>query len=132
MVVETSVEDLVPGFCSWFPLAEELTLTGARLVIDVSALDGIDWIEVDVTEFSDEGHTRLFAYEHETNNLFNFAMSSYDGSETFQTLMMDVAGFKLGTIAVSGHGARISEVRLSGFNLVETEYSSWSVMKTRW
>ena len=131
-VVTTGVEDYLPGFCSWMPLAEELALTGARLLIDVSALDGIDWIEVDVTEFSGDGRTRLFAYEEGTDVLYNFVMSFYEGSETFQTMMMDVTGPKLGTIAISAQGARISEVRLSGFNLVGTEYSSWSVMKSRW
>jgi len=132
MVVDTIVEDFLPGFCSWLPLAEEVALMGARLVIDVSALDGVDWIEVDVTEFSGDGHTRLFAYEEGSNVLVNFVMSFYDGSETFQTLMMDVAGSKLGTIAVSAQGARVSEVRLSGFDLVSTEYSSWTAMKSRW
>lgn len=133
-VVDTITGDYTPpGNCIWFAQAEGLALMGARLLIDVSALDGITWLEVDVREVSGVGRTRLFVYEEgETTNYYNFAMSSYDGSATEQTMMLDVAFPPLGTIAISAHEALITEVRVMGNSLVDLEKTSWGTIKSRW
>jgi hypothetical protein len=132
-VIETINTDYsTEGSCRWIPKPVGLYLLGARLLIDVSALDGIEWVEVDIREASAAGRTRLFLYEAGSATEFNYAMSTYDGSVTDQTLMLDAAGFDLATIAVSGQRVVVTEVRIIGSAIVDIDTQSWSALKSRW
>ena len=78
-VVDTTMDDYTPsGNCTFFPQAEGIALMGARMEIDVSAVDGIDFIEVDLREVSGNGRTRVFLFEEDASNYFQFAMNYYD------------------------------------------------------
>ena len=132
-VVDTTDADYpTVGSCSWVPKPVGLYLIGARLVIDVSAMDGVEWVEVDIREGSGTGRTRLFVYEAGNETEFNLAMSTYDGSVTDQTLMLNTAGFDMATIAISGRRALVSEVRIGGATVVDLDQNSWSALKSRW
>ena len=132
-VVDTAIGDYTPpGNCIWFPQAEGLALFGARLEIDTTALTGLETVEVDLREVSGDGRTRIFLFEEGATNYFQFVMSTYDGGATDQTLPLFTAGFEVGKIAISGHEALITEVRLIGNLIVGNEAETWSVLKTRW
>ena len=132
-VTETTMGDYTPpGVCTFFPQAEGIALFGARLEIDASALTGTEWLEVDLRESSGDGHTRLFVYAEGETGYFNFAMSYFDGSPTDQTMFMDVTGYELGKIVISGHTALIQEVRIEGSSMVALPAVRWGVLKARW
>jgi len=132
-VVETiEGDESPPGSCSWSPEANGVALTGARLEIDATGLQGVEEVQIDLVESSGNGHTKIYLYEAGTSNLFQFMLSSYGGSPSPQTIPIFVVGSELGKIIISANGALITEVRLNGSNLVDTEKNSWGTLKTRW
>jgi hypothetical protein len=132
-IVETTGADFsAPGSCTFSAQTEGIELSGARLEIDVSALTGIDLVEVDLQEASGSAHTRIFAHAEGEDGYFNFVQSFWNGGSTDQTLMMDVTGYELGRIVISGHESLITEVRLEGHNLVGLPGTSWGLLKGRW
>ena len=108
--------------------ADTMTLTPDG----VSAIGGIDYIDVDLREVSGDGHTKVFLFEEGATNYFQFVMSYYDGGATDQSLPIFCAGFKLARIVISGNDALIQEIRLNGTLLVGNDDSSWGVLKARW
>ena len=132
-VVETiEGDESPPGSCSWSPEASGVALMGARLEIDATGLQGVEEVQIDLVESSGNGHTKIFLYEAGTSNLFQFMLSTYGGSPSPQTIPIFVVGSQLGKIIISASDALITEVRLNGFNLVDTEKNSWGTLKARW
>ena len=132
-VVETVEGDQAPpGYCTWDQQAEGVTLLGARLEIDTTALEGVEEVEIDLRENSGNGHTKLYFYDTGLTNIIQFVVSSYTGSPTDQTLPVFIVGSELGKIVISGSDGLIKEVRLIGNLKVEGEGESWGTLKTRW
>jgi len=97
----------------------------ARLVVDVSTIEGIETIEVDYQEASDPGRTRVFLYEE--GIAFVEEWSTGMGLATF---VLDATGHVVDQLAISGWEAAVWEIRLIGTTLVDNEQTSFSALKT--
>ena len=113
-----------PGFCLPSPQPDGVYIMPARLVVDVSAIEGIETIEVDYQEASDPGRTRVFLYEEGT--AFVEEWSQGMGQATF---VLDATGHVVDQLAISGWEAAVWEIRLIGATLVDNEQTSFSALK---
>jgi hypothetical protein len=126
MFTETAEGDYgyPPGYCIAQAVAEGVYIMPARLSVDVSMIEGIMSVEIDIQEASDLGRTRAFAYaqDQEVANQWSDAMG-------LQTFTLDVTGHAITSLAVSGWEAAVWEIRLIGDNLVANDWTSFSALK---
>jgi len=114
-----------PGYCLPSPQPEGVYIMPARLVVDVSTIEGIESIEVDYQEASDPGRTRVFLYDGD-GTAFVEEWSQGMGLATF---MLDATGHVVDQLAISGWEAAVWEIRLIGAILVDNEQTSFSALK---
>ena len=113
-----------PSYCLPSPQPAGVFIMPARLVVDVSNIQGIDSIEVDYQEASDPGRTRVFLYEEGV--AFVEEWSQGMGLATF---VLDATGHVVDQLAISGWEAAVWEIRLIGETLVDNEQTSFSTLK---
>jgi hypothetical protein len=125
----TTGEDLTPGFCLFVEDANNFGQQGvylwpARLVLDLSNVEGIESVEVDVYETHFAGSTRAFLYGEDgtIDSMVSF-------TEDDQTLGLDAGGAVPTTFAVSAHEAYVWEIRLIGAGVAPTSSRSFSAVK---
>lgn len=121
-----------PGSCAFNLVPDGIELLGARLVVDVGTLAGIETVEVDLLEEGGKEHTRIYAYAVGADTDYDFVMSWWNGGQTEQTVTMDVSAERLGMLVISGDASLIREVRLNGATLVGLPAQSWGTLKGRY
>jgi hypothetical protein len=112
-------------YCLPSPQPEGVYIMPARLVVDVSTIEGIESIEVDYQEASDPGRTRVFLYDGD-GTAFVEEWSQGMGLATF---VLDATGHVVDQLAISGWEAAVWEIRLIGAILVDNEQTSFSALK---
>ena len=125
----TTPEDLTPGHCLVLPNVTQGSYEGvyiypARLIVDLTGLDGLETVEVDVYETHFAGSTRAFLYNQ--GSLVDYAEST---QELTHTLVLSTGGGDVDLFAVSAHESAVWEVRLSGAGLTPAEAVSFGSVK---
>jgi hypothetical protein len=126
---ETTPEDMTPGYCVIVAnitqgANEGVYILPARLVVDLTGLDGLETVEVDVYEAHFAGSTRAFLYYQ--GGQLDYAQST---QELNQTLVLSTGGGDVDRFAVSAHESAVWEVRLSGTGLTPTKAMSFGSVK---
>ncbi len=126
----TTSEDEIAGYCLFVPHAEALGKIGvyiwpARLVVDLTTLQGIESAEIDIYETHFAGSTRAFFYEQGS-----LVASTQSYQEDEQTLVLDAGGGRVDRLAVSAHESYVWEIRLSGSALVPGDGVSFGAIKS--
>ena len=126
---QTTAEDEYPGYCLVLPYIENggnegVYIYPARLVIDLSGVEGLDSVEVDVCEAHVPGSTRAFLYNEG---------APVDGAQSYQdltqTLFLSTQGAPVTQFAVSAHESAVWEVRLIGDTIAPTAPMTFSAVK---
>jgi len=125
----TTGEDLTPGFCLFIEDANNFGQQGvylwpSRLVVDLSNVEGVESVEVDVWETHFGGSTRAFLYDTE-----GVLDSMFSTMEDLQTLTVDAGGAVPTTLAVSAHEAYVFEIRLIGADITPVTGVSFGAIK---
>jgi hypothetical protein len=96
----------------------------ARLVVDLSSIEGIETISVDVTEGFDPGCTRVMLYE--SGNMIYLTSSSGTGA---QTIDVSTVGIVFDSLIIAGWESAVWEIRLYGSNLVGNDARTFGTLK---
>lgn len=125
---ETTAEDYTPGFCLFVADANNFGLEGiyiwpGRLVVDLSGVQGLESVEVDIYETHFAGSTRARLY-HEGSQIY-YAPSYQEDQQTLTLLN----GGDADLLAISAHEAYVWEIRLIGETLVPTATCSFDGVK---
>jgi hypothetical protein len=127
--IATTGEDATPGFCLFIADAnnfgkEGVYLYPSRLVLDLTNLEGLESVEVDVWETHVAGSTRAFLYDAEgaVDNMNSFM-------EDDQTLTLEAGGSVPTQLAVSAHEAYVWEIRLIGSDIAPVDGVTFSTVK---
>jgi hypothetical protein len=116
-----TAEDYQPVYppqlvCFPFLSGSTLILFPARLFVNLTGVEGIESIQVDLQEGTEIGATRVMAYLGDTyvKEVNSFSMGS-------QTVTLPVTAGTYDTLVISGWETAINEIRLVGTTLVDTE-----------
>ena len=125
---ETTDGDLTPGFCLYVADANNFGLEGVyiwpgSLALDLSGIEGLLSVEVDIFETHFAGSTRARMFNE---GVQRYIISSYQ--EGHQTL--DMPGYNADFFVISAHEAYVWEIRLIGDNLVTNESASFGWVKS--
>lgn len=125
---ETLAEDYTPGYCLFVADANNFGLEGVyiwpgRLVLDLSGVQGIESVEVDIHETHFAGSTRARLY-HEGSQIY-YAPSYQEDQQTLTLLN----GGDADLFAISAHEAYVWEIRLIGQTLVPNGTYSFDAVK---
>lgn len=125
----TTDEDRTPGYCLFVEDAnnfgqEGVYLMPSRLVLDLSNIEGIESVEVDVWETHFSGSTRAFLYGED-----GLIDSMVSFTEDNQTLGVAADGQVPTSLAVSAHEAYVWEIRLIGAGVTSASAVSFSAVK---
>jgi hypothetical protein len=125
---ETTADDPTPGYCVFVADANDHGLEGvhlgpARLVFDVSDVEGLDHIYMDI--YVESGHVSA-RMMREGNQVY------YHGSPGMehQTLYLPCLGGD--TVIITADASYVWEIRLSGENLTPTEPTSFGGLKVKY
>ena len=125
----TVTGDATPGYCLFIEDAnnfgkEGVYLWPARLVVDLTNLEGVERVEVDIFETHFAGSTRAFLYgpDGQIDTMTSFM-------EDDQTLVVEAGSAVPTSFAVSAHEAYVWEIRLVGASIADAESLSFSVLK---
>lgn len=125
----TTDADYTPGFCFVVADANNFGFEGVylwpgRLVLDLSGVQGLETVEVDILETHFAGSTRARLYR-EGSQVY-YAPSFQEDS---QTLVLDNVGQNADQLAISAHEAYVWEIRLIGSSLVAEGDLSFGTIK---
>jgi hypothetical protein len=97
------------GNCYFSQPYGKIKMYPARLEIDLSTLDSIDRIEVDVNELELMGYTKAYAYRYGESSPFVQSSSTKTGA---QTLALDITDGRPVEFAVACYDCEVTQVRL--------------------
>jgi len=113
--------------CFPFMNGPTLILLPARLCADLSGVQGIESIEVDIGEGAEMGATRVMAY---LGDLYIHGANST--SMGYHTVTLPLAGLPYDTLVISGWETAVTGIRLIGTTLVEDQDIDFGSVKAQY
>jgi hypothetical protein len=127
-IVDTTADDHTAGVCIVFDNVNGPLLYGARLVVDLSTVSGVETVEVHYQQepcAEPGGCTRAYLY-----NDGEIVFTHLGGTDDGDVITTLTAGGPVDTIAVSAIGAIVKEIRIIGDDLIPAAAQRWSVVKS--
>ena len=110
--------------CFPFLSGSTLILFPARLYVNLTGVEGIESIQVDLQEGAEWNVTRVMAYLGDT-----YVKEVNSSSMGSQTVILPVTTGTFDTLVISGWETAVLEIRLIGTNLVDVEGLSLGTVK---
>jgi hypothetical protein len=110
--------------CFPFMIGPTLTLFPARLYVNLTGVQGIESIEVDIGEGAEIGATRVMAYLGDT-----YIQQATSTSVGYHTVTLPLDGLPFDTLVISGWETAVTGIRLIGTTLVDNQDVDFGTVK---